>query len=922
VKFRILGPLEVLDDGRDVTPSRRKQRALLALLLLRQGELVNVDEAIDALWGASPPPAARNAVQGHISALRRILGADRIDTHDGYRLRVADGELDQDRFERLLIDAQGRAPEERRALLMEALALFNGEPLADFRYEAFAQPAATRLEELRLNALEERVDADLALGRHVHVVSELEQLVQGHPLRERLQAQLMLALYRSGRQADALDVYQRARRALTELGLEPGGELRALERRILKHDPTLELPPEPFTRLPLPPTPLLGRDGELADAAALLLRSDVHIVTLVGPGGAGKTRLALELARRNGGRFRDGVTYVALASLTDPSLVISAIARAVGLPEPARGSPLETLVEYAAAREMLLVLDNLEHLLDVVPALGQLVAAAPGLKLLATSREPLRLYGEHLSPVPPLEQEAAAELFLDRAQAVRPALDRAAARASASEICDHLDRQPLAIELAAAQTAALDPDELLEHLTDRLALLVAGPRDHPERQQTLRNTLTWSHDLLAPALRATFARLSVFAGGWTPDAAYAVCGDHSDVLADLAALEEKNLVQLTTSEPEPRLAMLETVREYAAERLLAADEAGHVQTRHADFFLALAERAEPELPSSRGELLDRLELDHDNIRAAIAFFASTGRNEGVLRLVGSIWRFWYLRGHLREGRLRLEAALAQDEAPTLARAKALNGAAAMAINADDVAAARSWAEEALALHQRLGDVGGAAYARFMLANALVEQGELDRARELYEESIRVFRASGPDAWLLLASRHLAYLYEEIGDRSRAHALHSENLQRARATGNDRFAATSLSALADDALADGRVGHARELLAESLAIHQALGDMLDTAADLALFTSAMARAGDFEIATCLAAALDAVIDDIGVRSGGVAARAQEALAAARKSLEPAAYDEAWDRGQGLTLREAVALALEAAPHRSDPQRNKS
>ncbi|MDQ3672640.1 MAG: AAA family ATPase, partial [Actinomycetota bacterium] len=442
-----------------------------------------------------------------------------------------------------------------------------------------------RLEELRLNAFEEWIDADLALRRHTDVVPELERLVREHPLRERFHAQLMLTLYRSGRQADALDAYQRARRALSELGLEPGTGLRELQRRILEHDPTLELPPEPRMRLPLPPTPLLGRDRELADATTLLLRSDVRVVTLVSTGGAGKTRLALELARRNGGRFRDGVVYVPLAALTDASLVLPTIARGFELPESARKTPIETVAEHLAERETLLVLDNLEHLLDAVPALGQLVASAPDLKLLATSREPLRLYGEYLYPVPPLPEVAATELFLDRAQAVRPDLDRALARASATEICERVDRLPLAIELAAAQAAAFEPDELLERLSERLTLLVTGPRDHPERQQTLRNTLAWSHDLLASAQRTIFARLSVFAGGWTLDAAEAICGEDGDVVAGITALEEKNLVQLTASEPEPRLTMLETIREYAAEQLLPADER-EVRARHADFFLS------------------------------------------------------------------------------------------------------------------------------------------------------------------------------------------------------------------------------------------------------------------------------------------------------------------------------------------------
>lgn len=914
MEFRILGPLEVIDGRRDVTPSRPQQRALLALLLLHPGDLVTVDEAVEALWGASPPPAARNAVQGHVSRLRKLLGVDRIETRGGYRLRVEEGELDVDRFERLATDALGRSPEERSALLLEALALFRGEPLADFRFDSFARAEADRIEELQLAAREERIDADLELRRHADIVPELEQLAQEHPLRERLHAQLMLALYRCGRQADALDAYHRARRALDDLGLEPGLELRRLERRILEHDPTLDRPAEPAGRLPQPPTPLLGREDELAQAGTLLLRADVRIVTLVGPGGGGKTRLALELARRNGGRFRDGHAFVALAALSDPALVVATIARALDLTETGGRTPETLLADHLKNRRMLLVLDNLEHLLECVPSLGALVAAAPELKLLATSREPLRLYGEHLYPVPTLADDAATELFLDRAKAVCPELDREEARGTAAEICRRLDGLPLAIELAAAHAAVFAPTALLVRLDDRLGLLVEGPRDQPERQQTLRNTLDWSHDLLAPVQQRLFSRLAVFAGGWTMDAADAVCDGDLDVVTSLGSLEEKSLVQLASAGPEPRLTMLETIREYAAEQLSVAGETETMCERHASFFLEVAERAEPELPSSRGELLDRLELDHDNIRAAITFLTSTGQHERVLRLVGAIWRFWYLRGHLSEGRRRLETALADDEAETLGRAKSLNGAAAMAINTGDAGVARARAEEALTLHRRLGDSVGAAYAAFMLANALAEQKQVERARELYQQSISVFRATGADAWALLATRHLAYLYEDIGEHAHARNLHERNLRRAREIGNDRFAATSLSGLAGSALADGRISEARELLAESLELHRDLGDLLDTAVDLSLLTQAFASAGELEAATCLAAALEAVGDDIGVRRNNVSARTAQALAAAREQLAPASYYEAFERGQALTLREAVAFALDAAPPR--------
>jgi predicted ATPase/DNA-binding SARP family transcriptional activator len=911
VEFRILGPLTVIGDGRDLTPSRPKERALLALLLLRAGELVGVDEAVDALWGESPPAAARNAVQGHVSRLRRALGADRIETRDGYRLHVRPGELDLDRFERLVTDARGRPASERTTLLDEALSLFRGEPLADFRYESFARAEADRIEELRLAAVEDRLDADLELRRHSDVVAELERLVQDHPLRERLHAQLMLALYRAGRQADALDAYHRARRALDDLGLEPGPELRRLERRILEHDPTLELPREPAARLPQPPTPFLGREDELGRAAALLLRADVRVLTLVGPGGVGKTRLALELARRNGGRFRDGVAFVALAPLVDPQLVLPEIARALDLPDTGARAPEDVLARHLRTQQTLIVLDNVEHLLACVPALGKLVADAPELKLLATSREPLRLYGEHLFTVPVLAADDATELFLDRAEALRADLDREAARPVAVEVSRRLDGLPLAIELAAGQLTSFEPAALVERLDDRLGVLVEGPRDVHERQQTLRSTLAWSYELLRPEEQRLFARLSAFAGGWSVDAADAICDGDVDVVRGLSSLQDKSLVESTTAE-EPRLTMLETVREYAVERLRASGEHDARRTRHAEHFLAIAEDAEPRLPSSPRDLLDRLELEHDNFRAAFDWFASSARHEQALRLAGALWRFWYLRGHLTEGRRRLEAALAADEAPTLGRAKSLNGAAAMAINAGDVRAARERAADALELHRALDDEVGAAYASFMLANALTEEVETGRARDLYEHAIEVFGRRGAHTWALLATRHLAALYAASGDRDRARTLHQENLKRAREAGSDRFVASSLSSLADFALAEGRLHEAIAMLEESVELHRQLGDLLDTAVDLATFAAALARGGELETATVVTSALASLGDEIGVRRNLVRARSEETLAAVRRELDPEAFEAACEQGRGLTLNDAIDVALASRP----------
>ncbi len=911
MEFGVLGRLQVLDGGRDLTPARPKRRAMLALLLLRAGELVSLDEAVEALWGERPPPAARNAVQGHVAALRKLLGPRRIETRgEGYLLELSEGELDLHRFERLLTDARDREPQERSEILGGALELFRGEPLADFRYEGFAAAEAARIGELRLLALEERLDADLALGRHAQVVPELERLVAGEPLRERLRGQLMLALYRSGRQADALQTYQHARDALVEsLGIDPGPDLRRLERQILNQDPELELAPArpPGPRIPTPPTPLLGRERELAEAGDLVLRDDVRLLTLTGPGGTGKTRLALEVARGAASRFSGGTFFVPLASLADSSLVLPTIARAVGIAESGSSLLEESLAARLAVEETLLLLDNFEHLVAGAPALGPLLAAAPSLTLLVTSREPLRLYGEHVYRVPPLEADAAAELFLDRAWAANADIARDESTiVTVDEICERLDRLPLAIELAAARTTLFSPEALLERLGSRLALLTEGPVDHPERQQTLRRTLEWSHERLTAEEQRLFAGLSVFAGGWTLDAAQAVRIADGDVVEGLSSLVDKSLVSVESAAVEPRQSMLETIREYASERLADSGEAGVVGRRHAVSFLELAERAEPHLRGSPGEWLELLELEHDNLRAALDRLEGAGEHGLVLRLAGALWRFWYLRGYLSEGRQRLERALGTDHSRSLARAKALNGAAVMAVNTGDPGSARDRAQEALALNRELGDDWGAAYSGFMLGHVTAPPAS---AQRLFEDSIRVFRRLGDEHSALLATRHLAWSYANAGDERGARALHEDTLRRARATGNERLEASALGALAEYALTDARLEDAVSMLGKSLHIHRDLGDLLDTAVDLCRFAAALVAAGAAEQAARLLGAFDALGDQVGGRRSGVEGLNEATLARVRAQLDDVAFADAWEQGRALTLEQAVALALD-------------
>jgi predicted ATPase/DNA-binding SARP family transcriptional activator len=913
VEFRLLGRLTVVDDGRDLTPRRHKRRALLALLLLRAGELVSADEAVDALWGELAPPAARNAVQGHVSMLRKRLGRDRIETHDlGYLFRIEEDELDLHRFERLVTDARGRPPQEQAALLGRALGLFRGAPLEEFRYDAFAATEAGRIEELRLLALEQRIDAEFALGQHEGVVPELERLVIEAPLRERLWGQLMLALYRSGRQADALTTYWRARKRLGELGLDPGQALQRLERQILNQDPALAAPDAGEVRLPTPPTPFVGRVRELFDARDLLLRDDVRLLTLAGPGGIGKTRLALEVARSAAPHFPGGTFFVPLAALTNPAIILPTIAHATGIGEAGGASAHERLAARFAERPTLLLLDNLEHLVEGAPALGGLLADAPALMLLVTSRAALRFYGEHVYRVPPLDAASASTLFLQRARAVGASPDRAeSTRAAIEAICSRLDRLPLAIELAAARTESLSVAELLERLGDRLGVLTGGPVDQPARQQTLRATLEWSFERLTAAEQRMLWQLAVFAGGWTVDATEVVCGN-GDSVRLLSSLLDKSLLHLETSSPEPRQSMLETIREYASELLERSGDADLLWRRHAEHYLAIAEAAEPHLRGDPGAWLDRLEREHDNLRAALDRLHASGDALVEQRLAGALWRFWYLRGHLSEGRSRLERALAADEAGTPERAKALIGATVMAVNTQDPGAGLTRARQALELNRELGDVWGAAYAGFMIANL---EGDRDRARARYEQSLQTFRDLGDEHSALLVTRHLAWAYADLGDLDRARELHEENATHARETENPRMEASALGALAEHALDEGRPDDALALLERSLRLHRDVGDVLDSAVDLARIAATLAALGDDAIAAELLATFDALGDEIGGRRAWVADLNEQTRARTGTVLDAESRAEARAKGRALTLADAVDLALEAASARS-------
>jgi predicted ATPase/DNA-binding SARP family transcriptional activator len=920
-------------DGVDLTPVRPQQRALLALLLLRAGEVVAIDALVEGVWGPRPPETAQKALHGHVSALRKRLGAERIETRPpGYRLRLAEGdELDLHRFERVVASARTDGPSARSRKLREALALFRGEPLSDFRYEAFAGSEAVRLEELQLTVVEEQIDAELELGRHAEVVPLLERLVVDHPLRERMCAQLMLALYRGGRQTDALQVFQEARsRLVDELGIDPGPALQRLERQILNHDPELAAPPKRSlasarASLPRQPTPLIGRRREIEEVTELLLRPDVWLVTLTGTGGTGKTRLAVQVAAELVDAFADGVVFVGLAPLQDPDLVLPTAAQALGVGALSRDTLAEDLARFLRNRELLLVFDNFEHLVAAAPSVADVAAGTAGVKLLVTSRVRLRLAAEHLYPVSPLATPAGGEdvdlllqcesvaLFETRAQAVRPDFAVTSANAGAvADVCRALDGLPLAIELAASHVDALPPAAMRRRLDHRLQLLVGGARDAPERQRTLRATIDWSYGLLEQAEQRLFVRLAVFAGGSTIEAAQSVCGDDLEVVDGLASLTDKGLTRLEGGDEEPRFTMLETIREYAAERLELSDEASTLRRRHAEHFLGLAERAEPELigAGSHAEWLDRLERDHDNFRAAADWLEASGDSGGALRLTAALWRFWDLKGHLIEGRRRLETGVRADKRPTAARAKALSGAADMALTCGDVATGRLRAEEALELHRQLEDDWGTAFSLLMFAYAIGQEGDWPRAQQLFEESVQGFRDLGDEHYALRAARAHGWAYYEGGDLERARELFEYILRQTRVTQHEFAEATALCLLADIAVDEGRVADAVSLLKESQRIFRELNDLLMIAAGVGRFASVLALAGRAAIAAQVLSSSMALMEEIGAGPPWFAGISRKTLAVIHTHLDDDAFAEAWEQGVGMTADEAVALALDS------------
>jgi predicted ATPase len=927
--FRILGPLEVVEDGHALPLGRGKQRAVLALLVLRANEVVAQDSLVDELWGGSPPPTASTALHGYVSRLRRLLGPARLETRPpGYVLRLEQGELDLHRCRQLV----------ERSHYRKALGLWRGPTLADVAFEPFARSEIERIEELRLATLESALEDDLAHGRHVELVGELEALVAQHPLRERFTAQLMVALYRSGRQADALEAYRATRTWLVaELGLEPGESLRRLQRQILDHDRALDAVPgirrrARRTNLPAPATSFVGRARELDQARRLLSRSEARLLTLTGAGGTGKTRLALELARERTDDLADGVWFVPLAPVSDPALVPSAVARALGVQQSRGQSIADALADFLRERELLLVLDNLEHLLDAAELAGELLAVAPGLTILATSRVHLNLYGEFEFGVPPLvlpdmrelprleflAELDAIRLFVERAHAVKPSFELTSANAAAvAQICARLDGLPLAIELAAARVRTLTVDELVARLVQRLELLTGGPRDVHARQRTLRDTIAWSYDLLTPVEQTLFSRLAVFAGGCSVAAAEEVCCDGLaiDTAHGLASLARKNLLQRENADGyEARFAFLETIRELALEQLAASGDENATRGRHAGFFLGVAEDGGPNLRGAeRAAWLARLDLELENVRASLAWSAcDEGDEELGLRLAGALLTYWMSRGSFVEGATAADALVRPSTAPTLGRARGLLTSAMLGYMATgNVAQTVARAAEAVELCRLLDDQWFLSASLNLYGTAL-RFSDHHEALRLYDEALDV-AGSGELWWpsvLVWGNLGITALLE--GRHEEAAGLFERAAGFARDAGDQFWTAVMASLLGRVLTPIGELRRSGESQEEALGLFLELGNAWGIATALEAFAQLAWARGDAAAAARLFGADEEVRQRAGIALWApIETEHGEGLRAVAAEIGENAFSQAFAGGRSLTQDEAVACATAVA-----------
>jgi len=1108
MEFRMLGPVEVRRGEESLALGGAKQRALLAILLVHANHIVSRERLAELLWGDEPPSTADHVIEVYVSQLRRVLEPEgapyKVLVHKpaGYVLQVAPSDIDVNQFASLVEEARSAQPAAAATQLARALEMWRGPALADFAGESFALSESARLNELRLYAREERIGAELALGHHAQLIGELQGLVEEHPLRERLCGQLMLALYRSGRQAEASDIYQKTReRLVDELGMEPGPELQELLKRILQqetglaaapsapptlpsgtmtflitdlegstrrwdrspdemreamaihdtvlgggitaHDglqvesgregdsilavfvratdalkcaldvqrqfaaqqwpagadlhlrvalhsgeaelrgghyfgPTvyrcarvlatshgdqvlltqaahdlvvdslregaalrdlgphrlrdLERPERIFQltapglrsdfpplksmdpqrhNLPISPTGFIGREAELAEIAERL--KPHRMLTLVGPGGTGKTRLALQAAAENIERFDDGVWFIELASVREPELVPQAVAEALGIREEAGRPIVKTLADRLRDKKFLLVLDNCEHLVPAVVRLADhLLHDCAGIRLLATSREALRVNGEAIMRVGPLAEPDAVVLFVERSTAAESSFRMTEENTPLIlQICRRVEAIPLAVELAAGRSRMMAPAEILARLQDSFSVLAGGSRSSEGRHETLTTAIDWSYWLLSEEEQRLLRCLSVFFGGFTLDAMSAVFGESSTPAVDvLGQLVDKSLVApQETPDGTTRYSLLETVREYGHRKLRENGEHEDAHGRHGEYFAKLVEASRGQITGpDRRKWLHILGDEVDNLRSV--FDVSTVAPATTLALAADLEQFWEARGEYSEGRSRLEASLLRSKAPTKSRAEALQGVGLLCWAQGDLPAATLYSEQSLALSGKLGDTEGEARCLQQLGQIAVQREDFGGARKYLNEALQIASAHGYDHIRALAEWRLGLVALFTKEMGLAETHVKASLELSRGAGDIETIAMSLLMLGNIALWRDSLDEARTHLREGLVIQRVEGSTRSVANLLESLAALAAARGDTDRALRLGGSVEGLRHQIGiVPSSPFHREIDRRLRGVREGPQAV---EAWRSGARMSRYEAIAYALEEVP----------
>lgn len=966
--IRALGPLELSVDGTRVVLGANQQRRVLAFLALRANSVVSTDSLVEALWPGSPPRKPVPQLQVYVANLRRVLDPDhpkgepshRLASRSaGYVLSVDEEELDILSFQEQ-VTAGERAAEEGdlergAACLRAAVGLFRGTAFPDLADVELLRPELEALEEAKLNLYQDLFDVELALGRHSSIISEVQQLVVHHRYRERLWASLILALYRSDRQADALAASREARLVFThELGIDPGPRLRALETAVLQQDPSLAAPVlgdghrkarQRVDNLPAETTELVGRETELKELYNLYRNGSSRLVTVTGPGGSGKTRLTLAAARQLLPHVADGVCWVDLAPLTQAEQVPAALVASLGLEITGGVDPLKVAAQYLHQRHLLLVLDNFEHVEAAWPVVVELLTAAPGLRIFVTSRSLIGVRAEQeyqlgplaLPPADPclpphlLQEVPSVRLLLARAKAVRPGMTLTSENSSfVTRICRRLDGLPLAIELAAAQLRHKDEAGLLADLSASLAALPAAFRDVPDRQKTLTATISWSHQLLGKAERELFDLLGVFAADPSVAAVNGVFAapwqiDHGSMEGLLAALARHSMIRLYTDPMGSlRVSMLQPIREFARERIAARKDAS-LARRHAEYYVSLAQDIGPLLWGAEQVAAFRLlHADAPDLRGALLWAAGPeGSLELALRLVSELWHYWELTGVLEEPCNIAEQLVARaGDIPSALTAAALSGTATLCWLLGRNERATELHQRALRAFQEARNESGVAWATVCLAVQAAEMDNMETARELAAEAAGYPQASPRTR--LAAVMILGVMAFYTGDTTRARDFSQEGVRLARALGDRWLLGVALINRADVIQLLGDYAKAEQLL------HEALDSALELGAEGYVVNVLESLAGIYvdqgrsELAIRVLGAAAAYRADAGHPvAPGERQRIEAMITRARATIGPISFALNWATGQRLTLRQVLRdvhpdIDIYSLPEAGSPQ----